>query len=51
MGITGPITQTLGLLSTMVRAGIIAPTRPDKYLRIGAAMQRENPHRRVDRQP
>ena len=42
MGITDPITQTLGLLSTMVRAGIIAPMRPDKYLRIGAAMQREN---------
>lgn len=42
MGITDPITQTLGLLSTMVRAGVIAPMRPDKYLRIGAAMQREN---------
>ncbi|MDZ4264611.1 MAG: acyl-CoA ligase FadD12 [Mycobacterium sp.] len=42
MGITDPITKPLGLLSTMVRAGIIAPMRPDKYLRIGAAMQREN---------
>ena len=26
----------------MVRAGVIAPLRPDKYLRIGAAMAREN---------
>ena len=32
----------LGLLGTMVRAGIVAPMRPDKYLRIAAAMQREN---------
>ncbi|WP_280825764.1 acyl-CoA ligase FadD12 [Mycobacterium sp. OTB74] len=31
-----------GLVSTMVRAGIIAPLRPDKYLRIAAAMAREN---------
>ena len=36
MAITDPITATLGLLSTMVRAGIIAPMRPDKYLRIAA---------------
>ncbi|MDG4663042.1 acyl-CoA ligase FadD12 [Mycobacterium sp. 236(2023)] len=42
MGITDPVTDTLGLLSTMVRAGIIAPMRPDKYLRIAGAMQREN---------
>ncbi len=42
MGITDPHQQTLGLLSTMVRAGIIAPMRPDKYLRIAGAMQREN---------
>ena len=27
---------------TMVRAGVIAPLRPDKYLRIAAAMAREN---------
>jgi hypothetical protein len=26
----------LGLLGTMVRAGIIAPLRPDKYLRIAS---------------
>src|ERR1700755_3225551 len=32
----------MGLVSTMVRAGVIAPLRPDKYLRIAAAMAREN---------
>jgi len=42
MAITDPLTNTFGLLSTMLRAGIIAPMRPDKYLRIGTAMQREN---------
>jgi acyl-CoA synthetase (AMP-forming)/AMP-acid ligase II len=31
----------LGLLATMVRAGIIAPLRPDKYLRIAAVVRRE----------
>jgi hypothetical protein len=31
----------LGLLATMVRAGIIAPLRPDKYLRIAAVVCRE----------
>jgi len=31
----------LGLLATMVRAGIIAPLRPDKYLRIAAVARRE----------
>ena len=30
-----------GLLATMVRAGVIAPLRPDKYLRIAAVVQRE----------
>lgn len=35
--LTGP----LGLVSTMVRAGVIAPLRPDKYVRIAAAMARE----------
>ena len=42
MGLLDPVTNTLGLLSTMARAGIIAPMRPDKYLRIAGAMQREN---------
>ncbi|MGH3967414.1 MAG: AMP-binding protein, partial [Mycobacterium sp.] len=31
----------LGLLATMVRAGIIAPLRPDKYVRIAAVARRE----------
>src|SRR6201992_4235813 len=31
----------LGLLRTMVRAGIVAPMRPDKYLRIIAVARRE----------
>jgi fatty-acyl-CoA synthase len=42
MALTDPLTGTLGLLTTMVRAGVIAPLRPDKYLRIAAAMAREN---------
>ncbi len=36
------LSDTLGLVATMRRAGIIAPLRPDKYLRIAAAMRREN---------
>lgn len=36
------VTATVGLVDTMVRAGVIAPLRPDKYLRIAAAMAREN---------
>jgi len=35
------LTATLGLVSTMTRAGLIAPLRPDKYVRIAAAMARE----------
>src|SRR5882757_4654277 len=42
MALTDRITGTVGLVTTMVRAGIIAPLRPDKYLRIAAAMAREN---------
>ena len=42
MGILDPLTKPLGLISTMARAGVIAPMRPDKYLRIVSAMQREN---------
>ncbi len=42
MGLLDPLTNTVGLLSTMARAGVIAPLRPDKYLRIAAAMAREN---------
>ncbi len=36
------LNDTVGLVATMARAGIIAPMRPDKYLRIAAAMRREN---------
>ena len=42
MAITDPLTETWGLLSSMVRAGVLVPMRPDKYLRIATAMQREN---------
>lgn len=35
------LTEVGGLLTTMVRARIIAPLRPDKYLRIAAAARRE----------
>jgi acyl-CoA synthetase (AMP-forming)/AMP-acid ligase II len=42
LALTDRITDTLGLVTTMVRAGVIAPLRPDKYLRIAAAMAREN---------
>ena len=36
------LNHTMGLVATMRRAGMIAPLRPDKYLRIAAAMRREN---------
>src|ERR1700757_649566 len=36
------VTNTIGLIATMRRAGLIAPLRPDKYVRIAAAMRREN---------
>lgn len=42
MGITDKLTATAGLVSTMVRAGVIAQLRPDKYVRIAGAMAREN---------
>ena len=42
MAITHRLAETLGIVATMRRAGIIAPMRPDKYIRIAAAMQREN---------
>jgi acyl-CoA synthetase (AMP-forming)/AMP-acid ligase II len=41
VALTEQLTGTLGLLTTMARAGVIAPLRPDKYLRIAAAMARE----------
>ncbi|MCA2266425.1 acyl-CoA synthetase [Mycobacterium marseillense] len=36
-----PLSETLGLIGTMRRAGLIAPMRPDRYVRIAAAMHRE----------
>jgi fatty-acyl-CoA synthase len=42
MALTDRLTSALGLATTMARAGLIPPMRPDKYLRIAAAMQREN---------
>jgi acyl-CoA synthetase (AMP-forming)/AMP-acid ligase II len=42
VAITDRLAETLGIVSTMRRAGILAPMRPDKYIRIAAAMQREN---------
>nr|WP_082940130.1 acyl-CoA ligase FadD12 [Mycolicibacterium peregrinum] len=43
--LTGPldrVNDTVGLVTTMRRAGIITAMRPDKYLRIASAMAREN---------
>src|SRR6476660_8233012 len=42
MAITDRLTEAFGVVATMRRAGLIAPMRPDKYIRIAAAMQREN---------
>ncbi len=35
------IEQTLGIITTLGRAGMIAPMRPDRYLKMAAAMRRE----------
>src|ERR1700759_5537824 len=35
------INQALGLLTTLRRAGMIAPMRPDRYVKMAAAMRRE----------
>ncbi|WP_082974368.1 acyl-CoA ligase FadD12 [Mycobacterium sp. E1386] len=37
----GPVNDALGLITTLRRAGMIAPMRPDRYLKIAAAMRRE----------
>ena len=42
MALLDQLNDTLGLVATMRRAGLIAPLRPDKYLRMAAAMRREN---------
>ena len=36
------LNDTLGLMATLRRSGMIAPLRPDKYLRIASVMRREN---------
>jgi acyl-CoA synthetase (AMP-forming)/AMP-acid ligase II len=38
---TSRINQALGLIATLRRAGMIAPMRPDRYLKMAAAMRRE----------
>ena len=35
------VTDTIGLLQTLLRARLIAPMRPNRYLRMAAAMRRE----------
>ncbi|WP_081289886.1 acyl-CoA ligase FadD12 [Mycobacterium colombiense] len=35
------MSETLGLVTTLSRAGMIAPMRPDRYLKMAAAMRRE----------
>ncbi|MDV3128588.1 acyl-CoA ligase FadD12 [Mycobacterium sp. 21AC1] len=42
MGPLDRLTDAVGLATTMRRAGLIAVLRPDKYVRIAAAMAREN---------
>jgi acyl-CoA synthetase (AMP-forming)/AMP-acid ligase II len=42
MAIIDRLTEARGIAATMGRARLLAPMRPDKYLRIAAAMQREN---------
>ncbi|MDH6195899.1 acyl-CoA synthetase (AMP-forming)/AMP-acid ligase II [Mycobacterium frederiksbergense] len=41
-GTLNRVADTVGLVTTMHRAGLITALRPDKYLRIAAAMAREN---------
>ncbi|MEE2853926.1 MAG: acyl-CoA ligase FadD12 [Actinomycetota bacterium] len=36
-----PLSETLGLITTLRRARMIAPMRPDRYLKMAAAMRRE----------
>src|SRR6478735_4164472 len=39
MAISDRLTETIGIIATMGRARLLAPMRPDKYLRIAAALQ------------
>jgi acyl-CoA synthetase (AMP-forming)/AMP-acid ligase II len=38
---TSRLKQALGIITTLRRAGMIAPMRPDRYLKMAAAMRRE----------
>ncbi|HWX99766.1 MAG TPA: acyl-CoA synthetase, partial [Mycobacterium sp.] len=38
---TSRINQALGLIATLRRAGMITPMRPDRYLKMAAAMRRD----------
>jgi non-ribosomal peptide synthetase component F len=42
MAVGDRLADAVGVIATMRRAGLIAPMRPDKYLRIAGAMRREN---------
>jgi fatty-acyl-CoA synthase len=41
MAILERFSQTAGIVSTLARAGVIAPMRPDRYVRMAAAVRRE----------
>jgi fatty-acyl-CoA synthase len=41
MDILERLNKLAGLVGTMYRAGVIAPMRPDRYVRMGAAVRRE----------
>ena len=41
MAIIERFNQTAGIVSTLARAGVIAPMRPDRYVRMAAAVRRE----------
>ena len=40
MAIVERLSQTAGLVGTLYRAGVIAPLRPDRYVRMGVAVRR-----------
>jgi len=42
MALFDRLNETLGMIGTIRRARLIAPMRPDRYLRIATAMRREN---------
>lgn len=42
MDVLGQLNQSIGLASRLVRTGVLAPLRPDKYVRVVDAFQRES---------